>query len=234
MKLEDKIEILKALGVDASKTEIVFEKNVEYEIANVESGGIAVQKVYNYATEPAAQLPSAQPSAAQPSAAQPSVAQPSAAQPSVAQPSAPRKRRSTPLKPRVVDEVFTYRFLNHEGGYTRLVQLYKALIRAGWIHQDTKPDDFNAIFEGEANPVKVKWTAPQAYLYYLVKALEENRLISLPQGSSIWVVTGSHFLDSDSRQFGSWNKQKDPKKAKDAIDRMVNLLDPTKDEKRNS
>ena len=214
MKLEDKIEILKALGVDASKTEIVFEKNVEYEIANVESGGIAVQNVYNYATEPAAQQPAAQlPSA---------------------QPSAPRKRRSTPLKPRVVDEVFTYRFLNHEGGYTRLVQLYKALIRAGWIHQDTKPDDFNAIFEGEANPVKVKWTAPQANLYYLVKALEENRLISLPQGSSIWVVTGSHFLDSDSRQFGSWNKQKTPKKAKAAIDRMVNLLDPTKDEKRNS
>ena len=219
MKLEDKIEILKALGVDASKTEIVFEKNVEYEIANVESGGIAVQNVYNYATEPAAQQPAAQlPSAQLPSA----------------QPSAPRKRRSTPLKPRVVDEVFTYRFLNHEGGYTRLVQLYKALLRAEWIHEDTKPDDFNAIFEGEARPVKVKWTAPQANLYYLVKALEENRLISLPQGSSIWVVTGSHFLDSDSRQFGSWNKQKTPKKAKAAIDRMVNLLDPTKDEKRNS
>ena len=219
MKLEDKIEILKALGVDASKTEIVFEKNVEYEIGNVESGGIAVQNVYNYATEPAAQQPAAQlPSAQQPAAQQP----------------APRKRRSTPLKPRVVDEVFTYRFLNHEGGYTRLVQLYKALLRAEWIHQDTKPDDFNAIFEGEANPVKVKWTAPQANLYYLVKALEENRLISLPQGSSIWVVTGSHFLDSDSRQFGSWNKQKTPKKAKAAIDRMVNLLDPTKDEKRNS
>lgn len=229
MKLEDKIEILKALGVDASKTEIVFEKNVEYEIGNVESGGIAVQNVYNYATEP-----SAQPPVAQPPSAQPSAAQPSAAQPSVAQPSAPRKRRSTPLKPRVVDEVFTYRFLNHEGGYKRLVQLYNALIRAEWIHQDTKPDDFNAIFEGEARPVKVKWTAPQANLYYLVKALEENRLISLPQGSSIWVVTGSHFLDSDSRQFGSWNKQKTPKKAKAAIDRMVNLLDPTKDEKRNS
>ena len=234
MKLEDKIEILKALGVDASKTEIVFEKNVEYEIGNVESGGIAVQNVYNYATEPAAQQPSAQPSAAQQPAAQlPSAQLPSAQLPS-AQPSAPRKRRSTPLKPRVVDEVFTYRFLNHEGGYTRLVQLYKALLRAEWIHSETKPDDFNAIFEGEANPVKVKWTAPQANLYYLVKALEENRLISLPQGSSIWVVTGSHFLDSDSRQFGSWNKQKTPKKAKAAIDRMVNLLDPTKDEKRNS
>ncbi|MDD5896714.1 MAG: hypothetical protein PUC79_10605 [Prevotellaceae bacterium] len=234
MKLEDKIEILKALGVDASKTEIVFEKNVEYEIGNVESGGIAVQNVYNYATEPSAQQPSAQPSAAQQPAAQLPSAQPPSAQPSAAQQPAPRKRRSTPLKPRVVDEVFTYRFLNHEGGYTRLVQLYKALLRAGWIHQETKPDDFNAIFEGEARPVKVKWTAPQANLYYLVKALEENRLISLPQGSSIWVVTGSHFLDSDSRQFGSWNKQKTPKKAKAAIDRMVNLLDPTKDEKRNS
>ena len=37
MTTEEKIALAKAMGVDFVKTEIVFEKNVEYEIGNVES-----------------------------------------------------------------------------------------------------------------------------------------------------------------------------------------------------
>lgn len=43
MTIEEKAALLKAMGVDMGKTEIVFEKNVEYEIGNVEAGGIGVQ-----------------------------------------------------------------------------------------------------------------------------------------------------------------------------------------------
>ena len=43
MTTEEKAALLKAMGVDFGKTEIVFEKNVEYEIGNVEPGGIGVQ-----------------------------------------------------------------------------------------------------------------------------------------------------------------------------------------------
>lgn len=43
MTTEEKAALLKAMGVDFGKTEIVFEKNVEYEIGNVEAGGIGVQ-----------------------------------------------------------------------------------------------------------------------------------------------------------------------------------------------
>ena len=43
MTTEEKIALAKAMGVDFGKTEIVFEKNVEYEIGNVEAGGIGVQ-----------------------------------------------------------------------------------------------------------------------------------------------------------------------------------------------
>ena len=273
MTQEEKIEIIKALAQDANKMEIVLEKNVEYEIGNVESGGIAVQNVYNYPAgqqpapdppqapaappqAPAAAQPSQAPAAAQPSqapaAAQPQapVAQPqapAAQPPQAAQPQAPaaealqapaarhpRKLRSSSLNPRVVDDVFAYRFLDYDGGHVRLVQLFQKLLRAEWIHPSTKPDDFIAIFEGEPKAVKVKWMAPQSHLYYLVKTLDARQLIRLGQGSSIWVVTGSHFLDSDSRPFDSWNKQKTPLKAKATIDRMADLLDPTKDEWRNA
>ena len=43
MTTEEKAALIKAMGLDFGKTEIVFEKNVEYEIGNVEAGGIGVQ-----------------------------------------------------------------------------------------------------------------------------------------------------------------------------------------------
>lgn len=46
MTTEEKAALLKAMGVDFGKTEIVIEKNVEYEIGNVEPGGIGVQVNY--------------------------------------------------------------------------------------------------------------------------------------------------------------------------------------------
>lgn len=60
MTTEEKAALLKAMGVDFGKTEIVIEKNVEYEIGNVEPGGIGVQVNYgvqnvdNGAKKPAA------------------------------------------------------------------------------------------------------------------------------------------------------------------------------------
>ena len=43
MTTEEKIALAKAMGVDFGKTEIVFEKNVEYEVGNAEAGGTGVQ-----------------------------------------------------------------------------------------------------------------------------------------------------------------------------------------------
>lgn len=43
MTTEEKAALIKAMGLDQRKNEIVFEKNVEYEIGNVEAGGIGVQ-----------------------------------------------------------------------------------------------------------------------------------------------------------------------------------------------
>ena len=43
MTTEEKVALSKAMGMDQRKNEIVIEKNVEYEIGNVEAGGIGVQ-----------------------------------------------------------------------------------------------------------------------------------------------------------------------------------------------
>ena len=50
MTTEEKAALIKAMGLDQRKNEIVFEKNVEYEIGNVEAGGIGVQVNYGVQT----------------------------------------------------------------------------------------------------------------------------------------------------------------------------------------
>lgn len=203
MTIEEKAELLKAMGVNLGKTEIVLEKHVEYEIGNVEQGGIGVQ-VNNT-------LP-----------AMPQNRQNSS--------SAAKPQGKAAARPRQVDEVFTYRHLDSEEGKRRLAKLYLMLLKAEWIAKDTKPDDFTDIFCGKPKSVKVKWTGKQAYLYALINTLVDRQLIASLEGATKWVITGSHFLDSNSRPFKDWNKQHNPATAMLAIERMADLLDITKEE----
>ena len=203
MTIEEKAELLKAIGVNLGKTEIVLEKHVEYEIGNVEQGGIGVQ-VNNALPTPPSHDKNTSPAAT--------------------------PKRKAAVQPRVVDEVFTYRHLDSEEGTRRLAKLYHLLLKAEWIAKDTKPDDFTDIFFGKPKSVKVKWTGKQAYLYALINTLEDRGLIARIEGGTKWVITGSHFLDSDSRPFSGWNKQHNPATAMLAIERMADLLDITKEE----
>ena len=203
MTIEEKAELLKTMGVNLGKTEIVLEKHVEYEIGNVEQGGIGVQVNNTLPTPPSHDKNTS--------------------------PAATPKRKAA-VQPRVVDEVFTYRHLDSEEGKRRLAKLYHMLLRAEWIAKDTKPDDFTDIFFGKPKSVKVKWTGKQAYLYALINTLEDRGLIARIEGGTKWVITGSHFLDSDSRPFSGWNKQHNPATAMLAIERMADLLDITKEE----
>ena len=203
MTLEEKTELLKALGVNLGKTEIVLEKHVEYEIGNVEQGGIGVQVNNTLPTPPSHDKNTS--------------------------PAATPKRKAA-VQPRVVDDVFTYRHMDTEGGKRRLTMLYQKLLKAKWIAPDTMPDQFVDIFCGKAKSVKVKWTGKQAYLYALINTLVDRQLIACLEGGTKWVITGSHFLDSNSRTFKDWNKQHAPKNALLAIERMADLLDITKEE----
>ena len=129
---------------------------------------------------------------------------------------------------KIVDAVFTYRFLEDKEGHLRIVKLYQLLIKAGWIDKDTKPDVFCALFMGEAKSLTIKWIGRQQDLYYLIKRLSSRGLIKCPKGATKWVITGSHFVDGQSRPFSDWNSQHDPKKSAPAIEKLCDVLDLTK------
>ena len=129
---------------------------------------------------------------------------------------------------KIVDAVFTYRFLEDKEGHLRIVKLYQLLIKAGWIDKDSKPEVFCDLFMGEAKSLTIKWIGRQQDLYYLIKRLSSRGLIKCPKGATKWVITGSHFVDGQSRPFSDWNSQHDPKKSAPAIEKLCDVLDPTK------
>ena len=128
---------------------------------------------------------------------------------------------------KIVDAVFTYRFLEDKEGPLRIVKLYQLLIKAGWIDKDSKPEVFCDLFMGEAKSLTIKWIGRQQDLYYLIKRLSSRGLIKCPKGATKWVITGGHFVDSQSRPFSDWNSQDDPKKSAQVIEKLCDVLDPT-------
>ena len=133
----------------------------------------------------------------------------------------PRKRTT----PRVTNATFTYRWF--ATAPQRITMLYQHLLKARWIAPDTNPDDFSAIFEGNPSTARIKWIGKQAYLYYLIRQLVDLQLVSIPQNASVWQIVESHFLNKNSRPFHDFNKQKEPIKAKAAIDKLIEILQPS-------
>ena len=133
----------------------------------------------------------------------------------------PRKRTT----PRVTTATFTYRWF--ATAPQRITMLYQHLLKARWIAPDTNPDDFSAIFEGNPSTARIKWIGKQAFLYYLIRQLVDLQLVSIPQNASVWQIVESHFLDKNSRPFHNFNKQKEPIKAKAAIDKLIEILQPS-------
>ena len=134
-----------------------------------------------------------------------------------------KNKKTVRTKP-LTHETFAYRY--KDAGH-RLTKLYQSLLRAGWIAADTAPDDFLALFEGRPCTVRVKWTGTQQHLYYLIRRLVDRGLVTVPQGATIWQIAESHFTGKGNRAFRQFNKQKEPQKARAAIDKLVDALDPS-------
>ena len=166
----------------------VQSKHVDYEINNVEAGGIGIQIVNS----------------------------------SKSATTAATVRVRTP---KLQTATFAYRWL--ATAPQRITSLYQHLLKAQWIAPDTNPDDFSAIFEGNPSTARIKWIGKQAYLYYLIRQLVDLQLVSIPQNASVWQIVESHFLDKNSRPFHNFNKQKEPIKAKAAIDKLIEILQPS-------
>ena len=203
MDKEEKLRICTELAKAKGNLTVILEQNNEHNIENVEAGGIGIQINNGVQTvNNDKKKPAGNKDA----------------------------RKKKPSGAMIVRDTFAYRFLDEEDGTARLIKLYQKVQKAGWIPEETKPEDFTAIFEGKPTDVKVKWTGKQSDLYALINRLESRGLISWPKGVTKWVITGSHFLDCNSKQFSAWNKQKTPQKSAAAIEAIANLLDPSKDD----
>ena len=166
----------------------VQSKHVDYEINNVEAGGIGIQ----------------------------------IANSSKSATTAATVRVRTP---KLQTATFTSRWLATNPQH--ITTLYQHLLKAQWIAPDTNPDDFSAIFEGNPSTARIKWIGKQAYLYYLIRQLVDLQLVSIPPNASVWQIVESHFLNKNSRPFHNFNKQKEPIKAKAAIDKLIEILQPS-------
>lgn len=137
-----------------------------------------------------------------------------------------KQRQITGTKSKVTDAVFVYTYQDNNA-WKRLDYLRQLLTEKEWLDENTTPEDFCAIFGGISSSVKVKWIGAQSQLYYFIKALLSRGLIRCPEGQKgHWIIVSNHFVDRNSRTFKDWNKQKDPKRCKSDIEKMVDILDP--------
>lgn len=206
MDKEEKIKMLKELAEAKGSLTVILEQNNEHNIGNVENGGVGIQIFHQVQTVNNGKK----------------------------EPTGNKDgRKKKPSDAKIVRDTFTYRFLDEEDGMARLIKVYQHVQKAGWIPKETKHEDFTSLFSGKPTDVKVKWTGKQSDLYALINCLESRGLISCPKGVTKWVITGSHFLDCNSKQFSAWNKQKTPQKSALAIEAIADLLDPTKDDEKD-
>ena len=91
-------------------------------------------------------------------------------------PKRPRKQKP----PRIVEDVYKYRWLDEKEGMLRLVKLYQFLIddRYKMLDKNVLPNDWCALFMGQAKPFTMKWIGPQAHLRYLFKLLIDKKYIT--------------------------------------------------------
>ena len=125
-------------------------------------------------------------------------------------------------QPKMTSGTYRYRWNDKEG--SRIATLFQYLLRKEIIAKDTPPDDFMALFSGEESTARVKWLAPQAWLWYMLSQMKSKEYITMD--GTIWMIASSHFVDNDGRLFNnkSFSKQKLPKKAIPALNRLVELL----------
>lgn len=147
MTTEEKVALIKAMGLDQRKNEIVFEKNVEYEIGNVEAGGIGVQvnqgvqTVDNGAKKPAK--------------------------------TTSQSKSAATFK--MVNDVFTYKWTKQHP--ERVTHFYQYLVKLHAIDKDTSHEEFEKLFTGVPTDVTVKWIAPKSALKFLMSTLKKRGYI---------------------------------------------------------
>lgn len=181
----------------------VQSKHVDYEINNVEAGGIGIQFVNGKQTSTNA---SSSPNGR----------------------TIPKKKSSHFLETRT----FIYRYNNaRPEDNRRLPLLFQFLTKEhhhtkSYLEPETKPDEFYALFNGELSDIVITWTGSKQDLYYFIKRLKERNLIEIPQSLTIWTITQNHISDRRGNYFEDMRNQHNPKTSQPTIERLIDILDP--------
>ena len=180
----------------------VQSKHVDYEINNVESGGIGIQIVNN---------------------SQPTIT------PTQCKPIAPKKSPHFLETPTFIYRYFQSDPNSNQRIhllYKYLCKEYKET--KTYIDPNTPSDHFFSLFTGERNNHVIRWAGDKQDLSYFIKQLLKRNIIAIPQGMTIWTITQNHFSDYHGNYCADYRSQHSPSDAhKAAIERFVDILDPT-------
>lgn len=137
------------------------------------------------------------------------------------------KRSRKPKPARIVKDVYKYVWVGRQEGQMRLIQLYQLLIdeRIKMLDRNVTPDDWCALFMGEAKSFTMKWTGKQAHLRYLFKLLIQKKYITFDKKSAgKWEILGSHFLNAQGKPFTDWDSQHDPSRGARTLEMFAEVL----------
>ena len=187
----------------------VQSKHVDYEINNVEAGGIGIQIINEKPTTPKqSELISSC-----------------------------KGKTVTPKKSTHFLEtpalIYTY---NSEqfNATKRLTLFYQFLCKEyeptkTWIDPQTEPDAFLSLFADKHTNDVIVWTTTKQRLYALFKRMKERKIISTPKGYGLWKIVENHFSDWHGNMFHDFNKEHMPEgPAFSAIETFIDILDPAK------
>ena len=180
----------------------VQSKHVDYEINNVEAGGIGIQIVNN--SQPTTNPPQSKP--VTPKKAPHFLETPTFIY---------RYLKSAPNSNQRIHLLYNY-----------LCKEYKET--KTYIDPNTASDHFFSLFTGERNNNVIRWAGDKQDLSYFIKQLLKRNIIAVPQGMTIWTITQNHFSDYHGNYCADYRSQHAPSDAhKAAIERFVDILDPT-------
>ena len=180
----------------------VQSKHVDYEINNVEAGGIGIQIVNN------SQLTT---------------------NPPQSKPITPKKSPHFLETPTFIYRYFQSDPNSNQRIhllYKYLCKEYKET--KTYIDPNTPSDHFFSLFTGERNNHVIRWAGDKQDLSYFIKQLLKRNIIAVPQGMTVWTITQNHFSDYHGNYCADYRSQHAPSDAhKAAIERFVDILDPT-------
>ena len=141
-------------------------------------------------------------------------------------PSSPKTAKRT-VSRRVVQDTFTYRWLDHPVGRVRLMKLYQHLTAEPlrWLDPATTPEQWEDLFTGKPKSFTLKWLGTQMQLKHLFRLLLEREYIVHDPTAGHWEIVGSHFLDSKSKPFTTdWNRVSTPRRELKVFDQLAEVL----------